>query len=263
MGDRGRIITRVGITGAAGNIGTTLIEGLSDKYTLMLFDSRKIKQEFSHLFKSVKVDLSKAEQVKGIFEGLDAVIHLAADPGPRTSWENVLTKNIVATYNVFEEARHAGVIKIVFASTNHVQHGYTMGKTLATLDPSYVKRKGHVKLNDPPAPDSLYGVSKLFGENLGRYYAQTFGIQFVALRIGATLPEDDPSIWKGRYREDFMRAMFLSKRDCVEAFTRALQVDTNYLVAYAISDNTRRVFDLTETRERLGFSPKDNAETYF
>ena len=46
-------------------------------------------------------------------------------------------------------------------------------------------------------------------------------------------------------------------------FTRALQVDTDYVVAYAISDNTRRVFDLTETRERLGFSPKDNAETYF
>ncbi len=263
MGNRKRSIIQVGITGAAGNIGTTLVEGLSDKYTLILFDNRRIKQEFSRLFKSAKVDLSEAEQVKGIFKGLDAIIHLAADPGARTSWENALTKNIVATYNVFEEARQAGVIKIVFASTNHVQHGYTMGKTLATSEPSYVERRGHVKLNDPPAPDSLYGVSKLFGEDLGRYYAQKFGMQFVALRIGATFPEDDPSIWKGRYREDFMRAMFLSKRDCVEVFTRALQLDVDYLVAYAISNNERRVFDLTETRERLGFNPKDSAETYF
>jgi len=57
--------------------------------------------------------------------------------------------------------------------------------------------------------------------------------------------------------------MFLSKRDCVEAFTRALEVNTDYLLAYAISNNDRRVLDLTETRERLGFNPKDNAETYF
>ena len=119
-----------------------------------------------------------------------------------------------------------------------------------------------MRLGDPPAPDSYYGVSKLFGENLGWYYWRIYGIQFVALRIGATSQQDDPSR-RGTDREDYLRAMFLSKRDCVEAFRRALQVDTDYLIAYAISDNDRRVFDMKETMEKLGYNPQDNAEDYF
>ncbi len=96
MGNRKRSIIQVGITGAAGNIGTTLVEGLSDKYTLILFDNRRIKQEFSRLFKSAKVDLSEAEQDKGIFKGVDSIIHRGAEPGARHSWENALTKNMLA-----------------------------------------------------------------------------------------------------------------------------------------------------------------------
>lgn len=263
MKDRGRTITRVGITGAAGHIGTTLVEGLPDSYQLTLFyRHREVRQDFPRKSKSVKVDFSKVEEVKGAFQGLDAVIHLAADPLTEATWESVLANNIVATYNVFEEALRAGVVKIIFASTNHVQHDY-VGKTPMTLDRFYIKTKGYIRLNDPPAPDSLYGVSKLFGENLGWHYSRKFGIQFIALRIGSTFPEDDPSIWRGTDREDHVRAMFLSKKDCVEAFTRALQVNTDFLLAYAISNNDRRVFDLAETRERLGFNPKDNAETNF
>ena len=57
--------------------------------------------------------------------------------------------------------------------------------------------------------------------------------------------------------------MFLSKRDCVEAFARAIEVDASYLLAYAISRNDRRVFDLEVTEKVLGFHPQDNAEFYF
>jgi len=93
-----RIITRVGITGASGHIGTTVSEGLADSYTLTLFyHRREIRQDLACKFKSIKVDFSQAKSIKGIFEGLDAVIHLAADPLTDAPWESVLNNNIVAT----------------------------------------------------------------------------------------------------------------------------------------------------------------------
>lgn len=253
----------VGITGAAGHIGVALAESLPSRYALTLFYQRRaVKPELAGRFKTIRVNFSQAAELEGKFEGLEALIHLAADSQTDATWESVLENNIIATHNVFEEARRAGVGKIIFASTNHTQHDY-VGKTPLTLDRFYARTMGFVRLDDPPAPDSYYGVSKLFGENLGWYYSRRHGIQFISLRIGSTFPEDDPSIWKGTEREDHARAMFLSQRDCVAAFTRALEVNTDFLLAYAISNNDRRCFDLTETRERLGFYPQDNSEDYF
>ncbi len=258
-----RKIVNVGITGAAGHIGATLTEGLPSSYHLTLFyNKREIKPEFADKHKTVKINFSKAEQVQGAFEGLDAVVHLAAEPKTEAGWESVLPNNIIAVYNVFEEAVRAGVLKIIFASTNHTQHDHA-GKTPMTIDRFFIPTVGSVKLSDPPAPDSYYGISKLFGENMGWYYSRRCGIQFISLRIGSTFPQDDPSIWKGTEREDHARAIFLSKRDCVGAFARALAVNADFLLAYAISNNDRRWFDLTETKEKLGFYPEDNAEDYF
>jgi hypothetical protein len=60
-----------------------------------------------------------------------------------------------------------------------------------------------------------------------------------------------------------VRAIFLSRRDCIEVFTRALEVDRDFVLAYAISNNGRRIFDLRETNENIGFYPQDDAEEYF
>jgi hypothetical protein len=73
------------------------------------------------------------------------------------------------------------------------------------------------------------------------------------------VPQDNPALYGG----DYMRAVFCSHRDLVQAFTRAIEIDTDYLVAFAVSNNTHNVFDMRETRKKLGFSPQDNAEDYF
>jgi NAD+ dependent glucose-6-phosphate dehydrogenase len=260
------VIKQVGITGAAGRVGTILTEGLSSRYTLTLFDIRETKEEIPSGCRFVKVDLSRAEDVNGIFPGLDAIIHLAANANPQATWESVLANNIVATYNVFEEAHRAGIDKIVFASTNHVQHGYVMvGSSPVADDLSYVEKNGLIKTTDPLSPDSLYGVSKLFGEDLGRYYAQLFGMQFVALRIGSVSPEHIPAkaMQNEKYIRDHYLAMFLSKKDLVEAFDKALQAQKDCLIAFAVSDNSTRVFDLTSTREELNFQPADNSADFY
>jgi len=255
-----RDIRTVGITGAAGNIGITLQEGLSEAYDLHLFD----KEPSSSIKGAITVfDLSNRAAFGNAFKGLDAIIHLAADIQPSSPWESIHLNNIVATYNTFEEARNSGVKRIVFASSNHTQHGASMKTTPETLDTEFVERHGRIKLTDQPNPDSFYAVSKLFGEHLGKLYSEQYGIQFIALRIGWTIPEDDPTVKVGKPEEDYMRAMFLSKKDCVTAFELALQTDKQFVLAYAISNNDRRVFDLEETGKVLGFFPEDDAEDYF
>ncbi len=245
---------RVGITGAEGHIGSTLREGFSDRYEIVPFTLT------GQTFDSTAIDLSDATATEGKFKGLDAVIHLAADPSPTGSWESMLQNNISATYNVLEESRRAGVKKVVFASTNHTQHGYTMGGSPDEID---LNKKFMLRIDDPPNPTSLYGVSKLTGEQLGRFFSREHGLQFVALRIGATGRGDDPTSAVGSPSEDYVRAMFISKRDITEAFALALEADEDFLIAYAVSNNDRSIFDMRSTHESLGFYPVDNAEDYY
>ena len=247
-------IKKVGITGASGTVGKVLMEGLADSYALTAFTQREAD------FPSMIVNFDKAREVEGAFTGLDAVIHLAADPSPMATWEQVRDHNLEGMYQVMEECRRSQVRRIVFASTNHTQHGNTILTTPETLDPA---KKVRMKLSDRPNPDSLYAVSKLFGENIGKLYSERFGIEFVGLRIGWIVPENTPLVMQGTPAEDYLRAMFLSHRDCVAAHRRALEVEAKYTLAYVVSSNGRRVFDLEETRVELGWVPEDDAETFY
>ena len=244
---------RVGITGSEGHIGTLLRSGLRPEYEISPFALAP------QPFESVAADLSDASAVQGLFEGLDAVVPLAGEPDPMGSWESMLKNNISATYNVLDECRRAGVKKVVFATTNHTQHGITMGDAPDVLDET--KRVMH-RLDDPLNATSLYGVSKATGEQLGRYFATHHGIQFVGLRIGATGKSDTPKDYDGRPSASYVQAMFLSYRDLITAFTLALNVETEFMLAYAISNNDSKIFDLRETNDRLGFYPEDNSADY-
>ena len=238
---------KIGITGAAGVIGRALQNGLACDYDLTLFDQ---KQQSAGAGKTVTVDLGERAQLDGIFAGLDALIHLAGDPRPNAPEHSTLRNNFQATSYVFEEARRAGIKKLVFASSNFY-HEADIAKQLQGAAGSLIT------LDRNPTPQCLYGESKVFGEQAGRHLSH-LGMQFAALRIGWTVPQDNPALYDGAY----MRAVFCSHRDLVQAFSKALEVDQPYLVAFAVSNNTNNVFDLAQTRRQLGFEPQDNAENY-
>jgi nucleoside-diphosphate-sugar epimerase len=246
--------TTVGITGANGKIGRVLMAGLEADYAIRPITRREVD------FESTVVSFDSLEGTTTAFAGLDAVIHLGADPSPRAPWESIRDNNIEACYNVFEACVRAGVKRMVFASTNHTMHGHTLLTSPSNLDPS---KKVQQKLNDPVNPDSLYAVSKLFGEQIGKLYSETQGLSFIGMRIGWLIAGDDPESKSDGEQEDYMRAMWLSHRDCIEAHRCALEADTDYQLAYVISNNTRRVFDLAETTAALGYAPKDNADDRF
>jgi len=240
---------KIGITGASGNIGKTLRDGLKNSYDLFLFDIRNKGVEPEEKFKIV--DFSNKESMKDLFSGLNILIHLAGDPRPDAPAESTLRNNFRATSYVFEQAYKDGVEKIIFASSNFYHESDIMNALHRDTNKM-------ITLDKNPTPMSLYGQSKVFGEYTGLHYFQ-LGMKFIALRIGWTIPEDDPT----RYDGEYMRAIFTSKRDLVQAFVKAIETDKQYLSAFAISNNDRKVFSLEETKSVLGFKPVDNCESYF
>ncbi|MBI4497657.1 MAG: NAD(P)-dependent oxidoreductase [Chloroflexi bacterium] len=94
---------------------------------------------------------------------------------------------------------------------------------------------------------------KVFGEALARYYVEEHGLAIICLRIGAFLP---------RPTDEVTRWMWLSPRDCTQVIWRAIESPVRYGVFYAISNNRRRHWDITDTMELLGYQPEDDAEDY-
>jgi NAD+ dependent glucose-6-phosphate dehydrogenase len=231
---------RVLITGAAGRIGSSLAEQLKDRYDLRVHYHHTIPEQ-PPVDDIAIADVSVFEQIAPALQGMDAVVHMAGEPSTRASWENVRARNIDGTYNVLEAARQAGVKKVVFASTNHVMGMYDRDQ------------QWPIYSGQPVRPDSLYGVSKAFGEALGRHYYDRFGLSVICLRIGWFLPEP---------RDEIGRWMWLSPRDCAQVTWRAIESDVGFGIFYAISANGGRHWDITDTMEKLGYRPEDDAEQY-
>ena len=245
---------RVLITGIAGQIGGIIRRLLSDRYELTGIDHVGIDG-----VPMLVADLADLNAIRPAFHGIDAVVHLGADPSPRASWESVLQNNIIGTRNVYEASRLAGVKRIVFASSNHVVGNYPLRQ-----DPYkaiYDGRLDEVRRPFPPLttdlirPDSYYGVSKSFGESLGSYFHEEYGISVICLRIGWVMTPDDPTFSPAAL------SLWLSHRDAAQLIRRS--IDAPQSVGFAIlngeSDNQLSIWDIDQTKRILGYHPQDAA----
>jgi len=225
------------ITGAAGAIGSCLREGLRPLVEeLVLTDARTVQPGAKERF--VQADLADGDAIVGVARGVDAVIHLGGVP-TEVPFGQLVGPNLVGTFNVFEAARLAGVSRVVFASSNHATGFYPVERELVGTE--------------PPRPDSLYGVTKVYGEALGRLYVDKFGLEVVCVRIGS---------FAERPRQRRELATWLSYPDAVRLFAACLAApDVGFRVVYGASANTRAFWDLTPARE-LGYEPQDDAERY-
>jgi uronate dehydrogenase len=228
---------RVLMTGAAGDIGSCLREGLRPLVNeLVLTDLRPLAPVAGERF--VQADLADRDEMLDAAEGVDAVIHLGGIPS-EAPFDELLGPNVVGTFNVFEAARRNEVPRVVFASSNHAAGFYPVQETLSGREAA--------------RPDTLYGVTKAYGEALGHLYVDKFGLDVVCIRIGGFLERPlqvrDLSTW-------------LSHGDAVRLFVACLTApDVGFRVVYGASANTRLRWDLSPARE-LGYEPQDDAERY-
>ncbi len=264
------------LTGAFGTVGTAVIDHLADRddYEFTYLDRAERDSR-----DGVVADVSDYDAIRPAFEGKDAVVHLAGHPRTDGSWGEVLPNNVVGTYNALEAARDAGVESFVFASSNHVVGMYEVENAPAIYEPGFGLTVDH---RSPRRPDSLYGASKSFGEDIGRYYAEGRGAprRFYALRICSVrdpaydhpFGDAERGVDQGRWergsdayaeRVARMKAMWQSRRDCAQLVDRCLaDDDVTFGAFYGVSDNERRWFDLDHARETVEYDPVDTAEEW-
>lgn len=231
-------MNRILITGAAGAIGNTLRSGLRGIYEVLRLSDIRPLDAGTVGEELIEADLTDFDAVRPLMEGIECVVHLGGVPR-EGAWEAILENNIKGTYNVFEAARQGGVKRVVFASSNHVVGYYRVGRTTG--------------VEEPPRPDSRYGVSKVFGEALGRLYADKHGLSVACLRIGSfrERPEDARQL-----------STWISPRDMVQLVRRSIDAPAyHFIVLYGVSANTRARWSNPDAAI-VGYSPEDDAEGY-
>ncbi len=245
---------KVLVTGAAGQIGGIVRDKLGYRYELIGLDRVDCGWHRSQV-----ADLADFEAIRPAFEGVEVVVHLGADPSPKASWESVLDNNIVGTRNVYEAARQAGAKRVVLASTNHVVGFYPLKddpyRAIYEGRLSEVRRPFRMLDQRDMRPDSLYGVSKAFGESLGSFYHDEFGLSVICLRIGWVMTPDDPAFHPAAL------SLWLSHRDAAQLISKAIDAPSSagYAIVYGMSKNELRIWDIEEGQRAIGFSPEDGA----
>ena len=250
---------KVLITGGAGLIGSILIDRLGGTYDISSLDLRPADG-----VPSTVASLDDYDAMRPAFDGIDSVVHLAADRSAYAAWDSVLPNNLVGTYNVFEASRDAGVKRVVFASSNHATGGFYLEppwKHIADGDFDQLVPGEYALVDEsaPIRPDGFYGVSKAFGEAIGSYYNDYHGLASIHLRIGWVISTDDPTF------SPFALSLWLSHRDAAQVVQKSIEAPESlrYGVYYATSDNHWKIFNITRAQTDLGFTPKDGAGTTY
>lgn len=253
------------ITGACGEVGLGLIEKLQDSdVSIIALDINKISSKYKSLVdRFYQVDVSNEKEVNGVFEDhqLDTVYHLAAllSTSAEKNPGRAHVVNAGGTFNLLSNSNQKGTeldkkIKFIFPSTIAVYGISSMAKK---------NKHKKVKENQYLNPITMYGVNKLYCENLGQYYSAYYSqltthkrfldfraVRFPGLLSAFTLPTGGTSDYapemvhaaaRGEPYNCFVRPDttigFMAMPDAVEALVKLESADSKKL--------TKRVYNVS------------------
>lgn len=226
------------LTGAAGGLGLALRGRLKANCTILRLSDRQGMAAPNDGEEVLQADLADADAVSRMVQGVDAIVHLGgvSVEGP---FGPILQANILGLYNLYEAARVHGVKRIVFASSNHVTGFYRQDQTITA--------------DEPARPDSLYGLSKAFGEDLSRLYFDRYGIETACIRIGSSFPEP---------KDRRMLATWLSFDDLHRLITACLTTPVlGHSIVFGMSDNAVTWWDNSRAKH-IGYVPQDSSDVF-
>jgi nucleoside-diphosphate-sugar epimerase len=239
------------ITGMSGVIGGLMRSALAPRYEIRGLNRGKMEG-----VECIQADVADLAAIRPAFEGIDTVVHLAAYAHMDDELNAHLQTNVIGAFNVYQASRDAGVKRVVFGSSGATQFYYEKEEPInAMVEARWAdvpEPRPLVTHLSPVRPATLYGVSKVWGENLGRYYSDAFGISVLCIRIGRVTPEDKPL--DARHA-----AVYCSHRDIIQMIERCIEApdSVRYDIFYAVSNNRGRFRDIAHAKEVIGYEPLD------
>ena len=229
---------KIVLTGASGRLGSYLREPLS-KITKKLVSTDKEdigKTLHNEVFK--KLNIKNFKEVNKILKKTDLIIHFGgySNEGP---FKEILDSNILGTYNIWKSAKKNKIKRIIFASSIHSVGMYRANETI-----------NHKVMHKP---DTFYGLSKCFGENLAQMYWDKCGIECLIIRIlscAKVTSKRSLSTW-------------LSYDDLIRIVIQSTKIKKlGFEIIYGVSNNKRLNVDNTNATKKLKINIKDNAEKF-
>jgi len=258
---------RVLVTGGAGFIGSHLIDALLEEgFDVICLDNfssgrKELIEPNLDKIELIEGDLLNREDIKKALKGCEIVFHLAANPDVRVGAINTkihFDNNIVATYNLLEEMKDAGVKEIVFTSSSTV---YGDAEKIPTPE-NY----------GPLIPISLYGASKLAAEALICSYCHTFDMEATIYRFANVVgprsthgviydfikklrknPDELEILGDGKQRKSYLYI-----DDCIDAMLFGMQKKEKQVEIFNIgSEDWIEVKEIADIiSQEMGLNPK-------
>lgn len=227
------------LTGASGALGRRLARALGERrWPLVLTDVAPFPDEPPAGARFERLDLGDGVALLRLAEGCGTILHFGGASTDKP-FEEVLGPNLRGLYHVYEAARRERA-RVVFASSNHAV-GFHERASVLDADCAF-------------RPDSFYGLSKAYGELMGRLYWDKHGVENVNIRIGSSFPEPTDAR---------MLASWLSYDDLVRLVERCTSAEgVGHAVVWGASDNARMTWWRHDHRARLGWAPQDSADPF-
>ena len=227
---------RVAVTGGSGKLGRAVVDELLahdyDVANLDLVPSREPRASFT------RVDLTDFGQamqamtsIDDRYDRLDGLVHLAAIPGPgMVPNATIFANNVVATYNVFEAARRAGIKNVVWASSE------TLLGLPFDVPPPYVPIDEEAAIR----PSTAYSLGKAVDEEIARHLCRWDPeLKMIGLRFSNVMETTDYATFPSFQADPMSRKWnlwsYIDARDGAQAVRRSLELRSTGMDVFIIA----------------------------
>ncbi len=241
------------VTGAAGRLGRLVADRLTKRGYDVRATDRVTQDRPRHRY--VKADFCDIREVKRLFDGVDAVVHMGAIPGPRSAAPGeIFDNNVRSTFNLMTTAEEQGIGRVVFSSS-------AFGMGWAHDPRAFTPRYLPLDEEHPMMPFESYGLSKLVGENIGSMVARRSKTTVACLRFtNVARPEVVAGFpWPAPTPEAPLTLVmwaYADADDVADAHVLALEARFEGCEAFLIAQPTTRFVESTRELIALNFGPR-------